>query len=183
MSLPKATDSELRKMIKLAGALILTSQGIPFLHAGVEFGRSKNGDGNSYKSPDSVNQIDWERKEKYADVFEYFKKLIQLRKNHPAFRMRSSADISKHLNFCTQYQLGVVSYCIQGKEVGDQWEKIILIFNARQNLVAIPLPEGIYRIVANGNDISESGIGELVSNEVKVDAISVTILVSFIQSF
>lgn len=177
MSVPKATDVELRKMVKLAGALILTSQGIPFLHAGVEFCRTKNGDGNSYKSPDSVNQLDWERKEKYADVFEYYKKLIQLRKNHPAFRMRTSADISNYLNFCTQYQLGVVSYCIQGDEAGDSWKKIILVFNGKNQETVIALPEGDFKIVAKGTEIDETGIGEPVTGEIKVEGISMMILV------
>jgi len=177
MSVPKATDIELRKMVKLAGALILTSQGIPFLHAGVDFCRTKNGDGNSYKSPDSVNQIDWERKEKYADVFEYFKKLIQLRKNHPAFRMRTSAEISKYLNFCTQYQLGVVSYCIQGVEVGDSWKRIILHFNGKNQEAVIALPEGNFKIVAKGTEIDENGIGEPIADEAKVEGISMMILV------
>lgn len=177
MSVPKATDAELRKMVKLAGALILTSQGIPFLHAGIEFCRTKNGDGNSYKSPDSVNQLDWDRKEKYADVFEYYKKLIQLRKNHPAFRMRTSADISNHLNFCTQYQLGVVSYCIQGNEAGDLWKKIILVFNGKNQEAVTALPEGDFKIVAKGTEIDETGIGEPVADEVKVEGISMMILV------
>lgn len=177
MSVPKATDAELRKMVKLAGALILTSQGIPFLHAGVEFCRTKNGDGNSYKSPDSVNQLDWDRKEKYADVFEYYKKLIQLRKNHPVFRMRTSADISNHLNFCTQYQLGVVSYCIQGDEAGDLWKKIILVFNGKNQEAVTALPEGNFKIVAKGTEIDETGIGEPVTDEVKVEGISMMILV------
>jgi len=177
MSVPKATDIELRKMVKLAGALILTSQGIPFLHAGVDFCRTKNGDGNSYKSPDSVNQIDWERKEKYADVFEYFKKLIQLRKNHPAFRMRTTAEISKYLNFCTQYQLGVVSYCIQAKEAGDSWKKIIVHFNGKNQEALIALPEGNFKIVAKGTEIDENGIGEPIADEAKVEGISMMILV------
>lgn len=177
MSVPKATDAELRKMVKLAGALILTSQGIPFLHAGIEFCRTKNGDGNSYKSPDSVNQLDWDRKEKYADVFEYYKKLIQLRKNHPAFRMRTSADISNHLNFCTQYQLGVVSYCIQGNEAGNLWKKIILVFNGKNQEAVTALPEGDFKIVAKGTEIDETGIGEPVADEVKVEGISMMILV------
>lgn len=177
MSVPKATDAELRKMVKLAGALILTSQGIPFLHAGVDFCRTKNGDGNSYKSPDAVNQIDWERKEKYTDVFEYYKKLIQLRKNHPEFRMRATADISRNLNFCTQYQLGVVSYCIHGKEVGDSWEKIILVFNGKSHETLIVLPEGNFIIVAKGTEINETGIDNPVTGEVKVEGISMMILV------
>jgi len=178
MSVSKANDDELRKMVKLAGALILTSQGVPFLHSGVEFCRTKAGDGNSYKSPDSVNQIAWERKEKYFDVFEYYQKLIRLRKNHPAFRMKTAREISNHVNFCTQYQLGVVSYCIQGKEVGDNWEKIILIFNAKTESISVPLPEGNYTVVVKGNEINESGIGEIVSEEVKVEGISMTILVN-----
>jgi pullulanase len=178
MSVSKASDEELGKMVKLAGALVLTSQGVPFLHAGVEFCRTKNGDGNSYKSPDSVNQIDWERKEKYFDVFTYFQKLIQLRKNHPAFKMKTAEDIRNHLNFCTQYQTGVVSYCIQGKAVGDDWDKIILVFNGQKKSVSIPLPEGNYKLVAKQDDISEKGIGETISDKVEVDGISLVILVA-----
>lgn len=177
-SLPKASETELCKMVKLAGALILTSQGVPFLHSGVDFCRTKGGNGNSYKSPDSVNQIDWDRKEKYRDVFHYFQKLIQLRKNHPAFRMTTAEQIRKHLNFCTQYKLGVVSYCIQGKEVGDSWEKIILIFNGKPESVSIPLPEGNFRIIAEGEEINETGLNKIVSDEAKVAGISMTILVS-----
>lgn len=175
-SLSKVSDEEMRKMMKLAGALILTSQGVPFLHAGVDFCRTKDGNGNSYKSPDSVNQIDWERKEKYIDVFEYYKNLIQLRKNHPALRMKSAELIRNHLNFCTQYQLGVVSYCIEAEKVGDSWKKIIVIFNGRRESVSIPLPEGNYRIVAKGNKIENSDSMETVQDNVLVESISMTIL-------
>ena len=176
MSLPKATDNELRKRVKLAGALVLTSQGVPFLHSGVEFCRTKNGDGNSYKSSDATNQLDWERKEKYADVFEYFKKLIHLRKNHLAFRMRTTAEISKNLNFCTQYQLGVVSYCIHCDYSGDSWKKVILSFNGKSQEAEIALPEGKFKIIAKGDEIDEAGIGESVTDKVHVEAISMMIL-------
>jgi pullulanase len=177
MTLPKAHDKELRKMVKLAGALILTSQGVPFLKVGVEFCRTKGGDENSYKSPDSINQIDWDRKEEYFDVFEYYKKLIKLRKNHPAFRMPTTELIQKNLNFCTQYQLGVVAYCIDGKAVGDTWEKIFMIFNGNKKVVSIRLPEGNYEFMAEGDDLNEAGLGKFVSGEVKVKGVSMVILV------
>ena len=180
MSVAHPNDLQLRKMVKLAGALILTSQGVPFLHAGVDFCRTKGGNGNSYKSPDSVNQIDWDRKEQYSDVFQYFQKLIRLRKKHPLFRINSAEEIRKHVNFCTQYQLGVVSYCIQGKEVGDSWDKIIVVFNAKTETVSIPLPEGKFSVVAKGDDINESGIGENVSDELKVEGISMTIVAALL---
>lgn len=175
-SLPKASDTEMRKRMKLAGALILTSQGVPFLHAGMEFCRTKGGNGNSYNAPDSVNQIDWQRKEIYFDVFEYFQKLISLRKNHPALRMPDAESIRRNLNFCTQYQLGVVSYCIDARETGDSWNKIIVIFNGRKEVVSIPLPEGSYRILAKGDRIDENGIGETVRDEVHVEPVSMMIL-------
>jgi pullulanase len=177
LSSPKTTNGELRKMVKLAGALILTSQGIPFLHAGVDFCRTKNGNGNSYKSPDSVNRIDWNRKKEYHDVFEYYQKLIQLRKNHPAFRMNNAEQIRDNLNFCIQYEMGVVSYCLDGAKVGDSWHQIIIIFNANSKSVCITLPEGNYVTVAEGSKINESGIGDLVSNKIDVEGVSMSILI------
>lgn len=178
MSSSKASDEDLRKMVKLAGALVLTSQGVPFLHAGVEFCRSKDGNGNSYKSLDAVNQIDWKRKSEYSDVFEYFKKLIRLRKNHPAFRMTASDSIRKNLNFCIQYKMGIVSYCIDGESAGDKWKQIIVVFNSNKEEVSIAMPKGNFRFVAKENEIEEMGIGEFVSDEVKVGGISSSILVS-----
>ncbi len=176
LSLPKASDTEMRKMMKLAGAIILTAQGVPFLHAGVDFCRTKDGNSNSYKSPDSVNQIDWQRKEKYFDVFEYYKKLIQLRKNHPAFRIPKADLIQRHLNFCAEYQPGVVSYCIEAKKVGDSWNKIFVVFNGKREAAAVPLPEGKFQIIARGDHIVETGMDEYVSGSVTVEGVSMTIV-------
>lgn len=178
-SFSKVSDGDMRKMVKLAGALILTSQGIPFLHAGVDFCRTKGGNGNSYKSPDSVNQIDWDRKKQYFDVFTYFKNLIQLRKNHPALRMTSSEIIKQNLTFCTEYQMGVVSYCIDAKNVGDSFHKLIVIFNGKREPVNIPLPEGKYRMVISGDKFENENAGDIFENEVRVDSISMTILALF----
>ena len=177
-SLPRTKDEEMRSRVKLAGALVLTSQGVPFLHSGMEFCRTKKGNGNSYKSPDSVNKLDWSLKKTYFDVFQYFQKLIQLRKNHPAFRMPLAEQIRKNLNFCTQYQVGVVSYCLDGKSVGDSWSQIILIFNGNNESTTIPLSEGKFKLIAKGEEISETGLGENVENETVVDPISMSILVS-----
>jgi len=176
-SCPKSSDEEMRKMVKLAGALVLTSQGIPFLHSGMEFCRTKGGNGNSYKSPDSVNQIDWSRKMEYQDVFEYYRKLIQLRKNHPAFRMNNASQIRKYMHFCTEYKIGGVGYCIDGTEVGDSWKNITLLFNGSRKEVLHPLPEGNFRIVVNGDEFLEENQGEVVTNDVKLGAVSMMILV------
>lgn len=176
-SLPKAPTAELIKRVKLAGALVLTSQGVPFLHAGVDFCRSKNGNGNSYKSPDSVNQIDWNRKNEFIDVFHYFQKLIQLRKNHSAFRIPTAEGIRSHLNFCAKYQIGLVSYCIDTEGLEDEWKRIFLIFNGTTDNVTFPLPEGEFKVIATPDFIDEQGIGNTISDELVIDPISMTILV------
>lgn len=175
-SLPKASDEVLRKRIKLAGALVLTSQGVPLLHAGVDFCRTKNGNGNSYKSSDSVNQLDWARKNNYIDVFQYYKNLIALRKNHPAFRRTSADEIRRDLDFCAPYKIGVVSYCLNGKSAGDTWSRIFIIFNGNEDSAEFPLPEGDFLVVANENNIDENGL-ETIKEKVVVEPISMKILV------
>lgn len=89
-----------------ANAIILTSEGIPFLHAGVDFMRSKPAvdggyDHNSYESPDSVNQLRWDKKAEpdiYA-VYLYYKELIAIRKAYSHFRIDDASTIQNRLTF------------------------------------------------------------------------------------
>jgi len=81
--------AERKEMHKLALSIVLTSQGISFLHAGTEFLRSKKGNENSYNG-DSISAIVWSLKIKNKDVFDYVKALIKIRKEHPAFGMRTT---------------------------------------------------------------------------------------------
>lgn len=175
-SCPKVSEEDLQKMVMLAGALLLTSQGVPFLHSGMEFCRSKGGHGNSYKSPDSVNQIDWSLKTKHRKVFEYYKKLIKLRKNHPAFRIGDPDKIAKYIHFCTEYKPGTVGYCINGKAAGDPWAHIIIIFNGTKTGITVPLPEGVFKMTAGNYKIDEEGMGGPVAKSIEVPGISMTIL-------
>lgn len=62
LSVPEASEADRKKMHELALTIVLTSQGIPFLHAGSEFLRSKFGEENSYNKGDSVNAIRWDLK-------------------------------------------------------------------------------------------------------------------------
>ena len=59
ISNPRDGSGSREAMHRLALGMVLTSQGIPFLHAGTEFCRSKGGEENSYKSSDEVNAIKW----------------------------------------------------------------------------------------------------------------------------
>lgn len=68
LSNPQEDEATRIRMHLLATAIVLTSQGIPFLHAGQEFLRTKQGVGNSYQSPDEINQMDWIRCARYQAV-------------------------------------------------------------------------------------------------------------------
>ena len=77
-------------MNKLAQTAVLVSQGMSFLYGGEELYRTKKGIDNSYQSPDSINIIPWENLEKYADLFDYYKQMIAIRRAHKGFRLGSS---------------------------------------------------------------------------------------------
>src|SRR4029077_7440222 len=99
ISAPSASIEERKNMHKLALSIVLTSQGISFLHAGTEFLRSKKGVENSYNSPDSINESDWNLKTINKDVFDYVQQLIKMRKSHPAFRMTTAGQLQKNIHF------------------------------------------------------------------------------------
>lgn len=178
LSCPEASEEEITKMVMLGGALVLTSQGIPFLHAGVEMARTKFGDHNSYKSDDRINQIQWSRKQTYFDVFQYYKALIQLRKAHPAFRMTSADQIREHLIFSSDYQMGVVSYQLKNHANNDSWKTIMLIFNGNRNQNSFPIASDTkWRIIAQNENINPESSVYAQGNEIIVSGISLTILV------
>ena len=147
---PGLKDADRINMYKLAAAIVMTSQGICFIHAGEELVRTKKGHENSYNLPDRINAIDWRRKNKYAEVNAYYRGLIALRKAHPALRMKSAADIRRNLAFLSMPSAGMVGYCIAGNEVGDSAEWLVVIFNATAEPQQVILPETGWNVLADG---------------------------------
>lgn len=135
------SEAERIAMHKLALGIVLTSQGIPFLHAGTEFLRSKQGNENSYNAGDSINAIDWSLKTKNQQVFEYVRALIALRKAHPAFRMRTGEAIRNGIQFLDS-KPGTVAYTLNGAAHADDWKKILVIYNASPESREFPIPSG-----------------------------------------
>ena len=178
ISNPKAEYEDLKKMHMLANGIILTSQGVPFLHAGVEIQRTKLGEHNTYNMPDSVNQINWAWKTENKALFNYYKSLIALRKNHPAFRMTTTEMIKNHLLFIEQGIPNVVSFNIAGNANNDAWSAILVIYNSNNMSMKLEIPQGDWTVVADGKQINEKGINQFVGNEIEVPEISMTILVS-----
>jgi len=163
----------------LSNTIVLTSQGIPFLHAGVDFVRTKQGVENSFDSPDSINQLDWTRKAKYKPIFTFYRKLIQLRKDHPAFRMPTQEMIVSNLKFM-DFERGknLIGYTLNGKAAGDTWKSILVLFNGHPQEYTVGLPDGTWNVVVQGTRIDQKGIRK-VNGSVVAPAYSALILAQF----
>lgn len=86
----------IKKWQKLALSMVLLSQGVPFIHAGQEFYRTKHCVENSYCSLDNVNLIDWHKTDLYQEDIDFFISLIELRKKYLCFKLKSHSDLNQH---------------------------------------------------------------------------------------
>ncbi|MEL6657197.1 MAG: type I pullulanase [Bacteroidota bacterium] len=177
ISRPGASDTERILMHKLAGTMVLTSQGVSFLHAGVDMLRTKDGVENSFNSPDAINQIDWNRKTEYKDVFEYYRDLIALRKAHPAFRMTSTEDIQENLQFMDTESELLIAYTLNGAAVGDEWKRIFVAFNGADEAQGIEVPAGNWTKIIDAGKINLDGMGDSSATDMVVGRNSALLLV------
>ncbi len=159
-SLPDESTADRQRAAKLAQTIVFTSQGTPFMFAGEEIFRDKKGVHNSYKSPDSINTIDWSKKHENADLFNYYRELIKLRKSHPAFRMTTAEDVAKHIVFDnTNNEPNLISYSIKDNANGDAWKEIKLIFNGSDDSKEVKVPKGNWIVVAQDGQLNAEGLG------------------------
>ncbi len=167
-------DHYVRRSV-LASGIVLTSQGIPFIHAGEEHLRSKYGDHNSYKSPDIINNKDfWNRKKDHKWVFDYYAGLIKLRKEHPAFRMTSAEQINTHFEGLSNLPTNVVGYRLKNNANGDSWKNIVVIYNPNDWNVTINLP-GTWNVVVDDQKAGTATI-RTASNSITVHGTSMMVL-------
>lgn len=162
-SIPYIGDDELIRLDLLAQTAVFTSQGVPFILAGEEMLRDKKGVHNSFRSPDSINRLDWNNLKRYPQVFDYYSGLISLRKQHPAFHMGSADEVRKHLVFLDA-PAGVVAYQLKDNAGGDSWKNIIVILNSQKTPQTVNVPEGSYTMVVANGKVNAGGIG-LVSGK------------------
>ena len=176
-SIPGISEEELIRLDLLAQTAVFTSQGVPFMLSGEELLRTKQGVHNSFESPDSINQLNWSNKEKYPQVFAYYKNLIALRKHHPAFRLGCADLVRKFLQFLNA-PAGMVAFRLKAVE-DEPWPNIIVILNANPEPTAITIPEGTYTAVCRDGQIDERGLGTVSGPEITVSPQTALILHDF----
>ena len=175
-SISGITEEELIRLDLLAQTAVFTSQGVPFMLSGEELLRTKQGVHNSFESPDSINRLDWQNKERYPQVFDYYKNLIALRKAHPAFHLGTADLVRLHLEFLTVENDFVVAYRLKDHAGSDEWQDIIVILNADKSPVTVDIPKGRYSVVCCDGKVDEQGLGEVTGSKVQVSPQSALII-------
>ena len=175
-SLPDKSVADRQRAAKLAQTIVFTSQGTPFMFAGEEIFRDKKGVHNSYKSPDSINAINWELKKENADLFNYYRNLIALRKAHPAFRMTSARDIANNIVFDKTDAPNLISYSIKNNANGDEWKEIKVILNGADSDALVKVDKADWIVVARDGQINPDGLDTTRGGNMTVSATSALIL-------
>lgn len=176
----KLRDEKLVSMNKLAAAITLTSQGISFFQAGEEFARTKRGDENSYRSSSKINQLDWERRNDYSDLVQYYAGLIEIRKNFAPFTDPTETSV-KNIKFIENLPKGVIAYTLKNDlKDKNQWKQVAVMFNATAENVEVELPEGLandWVVVVNGDSAGLGGLSVVNGNKAVVKSGTALMLV------
>ena len=175
-----STDSMEKRirMDKMAAAMVFLAQGIPFIQAGQEFLRSKPFPGgtafdhNSYKSPDAINSLKWNRKSEYKDVFEYYKGLIAFRKAHTTFRMCDKDEIGEKMQYIDRLPQRVVGFVLYGD---NEFEEAVVFFNPNDCPVTLHA-FGSYGVYVDGEKAGTVPLRMIEEGDYEIDGLSAMVL-------
>ncbi|OAA31375.1 hypothetical protein AT15_07720 [Kosmotoga arenicorallina S304] len=160
------------RMAALAISIVLTSQGIPFLHAGSEMLRTKLLEENSYNSGTLINELNYNQKYIYADYYNYVRGLIELRKREKLFRLKTSNEIMEKLKFLPIDSPGLIVFTLNDGE-----KEILVAHNAsKENQEVLIDSKEPWKVVVMDCKIDRDGIAE-VSSAISVKPISTTIAI------
>ncbi|RKD68772.1 pullulanase [Sinobaca qinghaiensis] len=170
---PEMETEDIKRMHRLASSIVILSQGVPFLHAGQEFYRTKHEVENSYKSPIWINQLDWEQKNRNAESINYIKNLLEIRKKYAVLRLdskeavRSAFEVLSTENGCTAVKWE------------NEVEELQLFFNASPLEQTLPLnEEKTFHMIVDGDIASLIPLRTIRSNEITIPPLSTVVLVA-----
>jgi len=144
-------ERELRvRQNRLAAAICLTSQGRPFMLSGEEFLRTKGGIENAYRSPIAINRLDWHRAYTERAMVDYYRGLIALRKQMPAFCDKT--DEAPGRIQMLETGRGIVCFLADNRGGDGRWPELLVVYNANSHSVRDTIPEGVWQVLADGED-------------------------------
>jgi pullulanase len=175
-SVKDAKPSDIAQLSQFSASIAFLSQGLPFMQAGQEFLRSKNGDSNSYKSSDAINSLKWNTRKLNSSTVDYYKGLIALRKTYSAFRMTTTEQVKSNLNFSDSPE-GTIVYSLNGAALKDKAAIIVVIHNANLETQNISLPKGgTWSVLVEGEKSGTSVIRKISGTSIAVKSRTTVVL-------
>ena len=180
------------RQVKNAVTLLMVSQGIPMVLSGDEMGNSQQGNDNAYCQDNEIAWLDWNDLERNADIFRYFKRMIQFRRQHKVLRYDEHLRHSDYLGLGypdfswhgvkawqpdTGYNNLTAAFMLNGQYVAPADDFIYVAMNMHWEMHGFELPrlpEGMYwHVFANTGmeapaDIAEPGEEPLTDNQHEV---------------
>lgn len=156
--------NDIKKMHKMASTLCLLSQGIPFIHSGQEFFRTKYKIKNSYKSSDKINKFDWQAMKKNKNYVNFISNLIHFRKNNDLFKLDSYEKINKEFNLI-KYSKNFIAY--------ELANKFVVLANSSKKTKVLDL-KGKYKIISSNYKFLKEN--KFLINKIKITPLNLLIL-------
>ena len=168
-------SAEQLKINKLGALILFTSQGAAMIEEGHEYARSKviapspapDGmigriDHNSYNKDNETNWLNYDHAALNAELVDYYKGLIRLRKKYAAFR-NTAADKIQFIDGDNPFTLAFQIRCENSPEKADL---LVLLNGHKEEIAHFDLPKGQWRILVNGDTASDKPQGRSVESEI-----------------
>ncbi|MCU0314980.1 MAG: type I pullulanase [Fimbriimonadaceae bacterium] len=178
VALSLGSNNPLRESgVRLGTAAVLLAQGMPFLEGGVELGRTKNMNNNSYNAGDEANQYDWELAKKHQGLFRYTQGLIQLRRSQPGLRLATTEAVTTKMTFLSESQVPrqTIAYLVDGAKVGSGWREILVVLHGGLQASKMTLPSGSWSVAVEGDQAGTKALRQ-VSGTLPLAPLSATVL-------
>ena len=164
-------DADLLAQNRMTAGIYLTCQGLPFMQAGEEWGRTKYGDHNSYKGPLSTNRLDWARahRPEFAALTAFYRGMLAIR--------RTCARIAGAYGEPQPFVLALQGWLIGFiPESPDPKDVVVVYYNPERTHQWVSLPIGSWRKLADGVHAGTNPFGPIYRDAMELPPVSVTVL-------
>ena len=170
LSNPDNTVEERLAMNRLGATLLMISKGMVFFQAGEEMLRTKDGDENSYKSSDAINNIDWSVLKEGSNEYEmmlFYQHLIRVRKEYEIFRTNNTAVMAN-----TSFGDGKAEITLDN----HYGQKARIISNPTGEEMTYTVSGGVWYMVVNGTTVLDGA--QVVEGTITIPAYTAVVLVN-----
>ena len=151
------SEDSWKKRNRLSAAIVMTTQGVPFIQSGEELLRSKVAKddasriySNSYNANDYVNSIKWDTISENKDMLAYYKGLMEFRKSHSGLSYETTKEIQELLTFLEETEENVIAYTVKEDKNSFFENTICIIYNPNSEESTVSIPKGRWKVYING---------------------------------